>query len=111
MSGRHALDTLTTEFTPVRRARVEARKGELRAAIPLQALRQAREMTQTAVCEVLKVNQPAVTELERRMDMYVSTLRAYIEAMGGRLNIIAESSQGSVVITNYSDAGEDANAC
>ena len=111
MSGRHALDTLTTEFTPVRRARVEARKAELRAAIPLQELRQARETTRKAVCEVLKVNQPAVAELERRMDMYVSTLRAYIEAMGGRLNIIAEFPQGSVVITNYSDAGEDANAC
>ena len=68
-------------------------------------------MTQTAVCEVLKVNQPAVAELERRMDRYVSTLRAYIEAMGGRLNIAAEFPQGSVVITNYSDAGEDANAC
>ena len=45
------------------------------------------------------------------MDRYVSTLRAYIEAMGGRLNIAAEFPQGSVVITNYSDAGEDANAC
>ena len=66
MSGRHALGTLTTEFTPERRARVEARKGELRAAIPIHELRQAREMTQKAVCEVLKVNQPAVAELERR---------------------------------------------
>ena len=47
-------------------------------------------MTQKAVGEVLKVNQPAVAKLERRADMYVSNLRAYIEAMGGRLNIVAE---------------------
>ena len=40
--------------------------------------------------------------------MYVSNLRAYIEAMGGRLNIIAEFPQGSVVITNFSNADEEA---
>ena len=110
MSGSHALDTLTKEFTPERRARVEARKVELRAAIPFHELRQAREMTQKAVCEVFKVNQPTVAELERRTDMYVSNLRAYIEAMGGRLNIVAEFPQGSVVITNFSGAGEEADA-
>ena len=41
--------------------------------------------------------------------MYVSNLRAYIAAMGGRLNIVAEFPQGSVVITNFSDAGEEVN--
>ena len=40
--------------------------------------------------------------------MYVSNLRAYIEAMGGRLNIVAEFPQGSVVITNFSNAGKEA---
>ena len=66
-------------------------------------------MTQKAVGDVLNVNQPAVAKLERRADMYVSNLRAYIEAMGGRLNIVAEFPQGSVVITNFSDAGEEAS--
>ena len=65
-------------------------------------------MTQKAVGEVLKVNQPAVAKLERRADMYVSNLRAYIEAMGGRLRIVAEFPQGSVVISNFADAGEEA---
>ena len=107
MSGRHLFDELTKDFTPDRRARVEARKAELRAAMPLHELRQARVMTQKAVGEVLGVNQPAVAKLERRADMYVSNLRAYIEAMGGRLSIVAEFPQGSVVITNFSDAGEE----
>ena len=105
MSGRHAFDELTKDFTPERRARVDARKSELRAAMPLHELRQARAMTQKALGEVLKVNQPAVAKLERRADMYVSNLRSYIEAMGGRLNIVAEFPQGSVVITNFSDPG------
>ena len=42
--------------------------------------------------------------------MYVSNLRAYIEAMGGRLNITAEFPQGRVVITNFSGVGEDEQA-
>ena len=107
MSGRHAFDDLTKDLAPERRARVDARKAELRAAMPLHELRQARSLTQKAVGEVLKVNQPAVAKLERRADMYVSNLRSYIEAMGGRLSIVAEFPQGSVVITNFSNAGEE----
>ncbi len=82
MSGRHAFDELTKGFTPNRRERVEARKAELRAAMPFHELRKARAMTQKAVDEVLRVNQPAVAKLERRANMYVSNLRVYIEAMG-----------------------------
>ena len=67
-------------------------------------------MTQRALGEALHVNQPAVAKLERRADMYVSNLRAYIEAMGGRLNIIAEFPQGSVGITNFSDVDDASRA-
>lgn len=107
MSGRHAFDGLTKDFTPERLARVDARKSELCAAMPLDELRQARAMARKTVGEALKMNRPAVAELERRTDMYVSSLRARIEAMGGRLNIIAEFPQGSVVITSFSDAGTE----
>ena len=55
---------------------------------------------------LLRSNQPAVAKLERRTDMYVSNLRAYIEAMGGRLNIIAEFPQGNVSITNFADVAD-----
>ena len=76
MSGRHDVRELTNSFTPERRKRVETRKAELRAAMPLHELRQARAMTQRALGEALHVNQPAVAKLERRTDMYVSNLRA-----------------------------------
>ena len=108
MSGRNAFHDLTKDFTPERRARVDARKAELRAAMPLHELRQARAMTQKAIGEALNVNQPAVAKLERRADMYVSNLRAYIEAMGGKLNIVAEFPQGAVTITNFADPTPDA---
>ena len=106
MSGRHAFNELTKDFTPERRGRIDGRKMELRAAMPLHELREARAMTQKAVSKTLHVNQPAVAKLERRADMYVSNLRAYIEAMGGKLNIVAEFPQGAVTITNFSDLDE-----
>ncbi|MDE0507728.1 MAG: XRE family transcriptional regulator [Gammaproteobacteria bacterium] len=107
MSGRHPFEKLTKDFTPRRRARVNARKAELREAMLLHELREARALTQKAIGEVLKVKQPAVARLERRADMYVSNLRAYIEAMGGQLKIVAEFPQGNVAITNFSEAGEE----
>ncbi len=75
--------------------------------MPLYELRQARVMTQKALGEILAVNQPAIAKMERRTDMYVSTLRSYIEALGGRLKIVAEFPEGEVAITNFSDAGND----
>ena len=107
MTGRNAFRDLTDDFTPERRARVEARKAALREAMPLHKLRRARAMTQEAVGEALNVNQPAVAKLERRTDMYVSNLRAFIEAMGGKLNIVAEFPQGNVTITNFAEQPAD----
>ena len=107
MAGHHPFTKLTDALPAARKARIEARKGELRESMLLHEVRQARAMTQEAVGASLRVKQPAVAKLERRTDMYVSNLRSYIEAMGGTLNIVAEFPQGSVVITNFSEAGED----
>ena len=52
-------------------------------------MREARERSQAEVAEKLHIKQAAVSKLERRTDMYLSTLRSYIEAMGGKLEIIA----------------------
>jgi transcriptional regulator with XRE-family HTH domain len=55
----------------------------------LADLRQARRMTQMALAKQLNMVQPSVSRLERQADLYVSTLRRYIEALGGRLEIHA----------------------
>ena len=68
--------------------------------------RQARALTQRDLAEMLKVNQPAVSKLEQRADVYVSSLRSYIEAVGGRLKIVAVFPEGEVAITNFSQLGE-----
>ena len=53
-----------------------------------------------------KVNQPAVSKLEQRADVYVSSLRSSIEAVGGKLKIVAEFPKGVLAITNFSAVGE-----
>jgi transcriptional regulator with XRE-family HTH domain len=55
----------------------------------LHELRRARKMTQVALSEQLHMVQPSVSRLERQADMYVNTLRRYVEALGGRLEIRA----------------------
>lgn len=107
MSGRHSFKDLVKDLPASRRARIEEKKKELRSEMRLHELRRAREMTQEAVGAVLNVKQPAVAKLERRADVYVSNLRAYIEAVGGKLNIVAEFPHGDVKITNFSKIGED----
>jgi hypothetical protein len=53
--------------------------------------------------EVLHIQQPAVAKIEKRTDMYLSTLRDHIQAMGGELEIVARFPDGAVKISNFSD--------
>ena len=67
----------------------------------LNQLREARQLTQVRLAGVLKINQGAVSMMEKRTDMYVSTLRNYIEAMGGELKITAEFPEGAIQIEQF----------
>lgn len=106
MSGRHPWSEIAKKFSPEQRREIDAIKRELLAELPLHELRQARALTQRELAESLNVNQPAVAKLEQRADIYVSSLRNYIEAAGGRLKIIAEFPEGDVAITNFASVGD-----
>ncbi len=106
MSGRHPFSELTKDYTSERQRRIDGMKSDLLAKMPLHELRRARELTQRDMAKMLRVNQPAVSKLEQRADVYVSSLRSYIEAVGGKLKIVAEFPEGEVAITNFSDVGE-----
>jgi len=80
---------LRAKMSPASRARAGKRANEMLAEMPLCAVRLAREMSQQLVAEVLGVNQASISKLERRTDIRISTLRSFIEAMGGRLEIRA----------------------
>jgi DNA-binding XRE family transcriptional regulator len=74
-----------------RRRKIEKRAAELIAdEMTLQELRKARAMTQVRLAKSLGVAQKQVSEIEKRTDMHISTLRRSIEAMGGKLSLIAE---------------------
>lgn len=73
------------------------KRRELRAAL-LGEVRRARRMTQETLAESLGMSQSEVSKVERRNDVYISTLRRYIEAMGGQLKIVASFKDGEVEI-------------
>ena len=75
---------------PERLAKVERRAAELREEeMTLRELRKALALTQTAMAEKLAIKQASVARIEQRSDLLLSTLRGYVEAMGGELEIVA----------------------
>ena len=94
---------LQEEMSPERRARVEVRVNEALRTMALDELREARKLTQTQLASLLHVDQGSVSKMERRTDMYISTLRSYIEAMGGALHIRAVFPDGEVQIQRFGD--------
>jgi transcriptional regulator with XRE-family HTH domain len=94
---------LQAKMTPESRVRSEAKAQAMIREMALDELREALDLTQVQLAAVLKVNQSAISKLERRTDMYVSTLRSIIAAMGGKLEIRAVFPEGQVKIEQFKD--------
>ena len=94
---------LKNKMSAKQRAEIKAGKQKLLAEIPLEQLRAARNLTQTNLAHTLGVNQSAISKIEKRSDMYLSTLRSYVEAMGGVLDIQAIFPEGAVRIEMLSE--------
>ena len=90
--------TVRAKMPPDSRARMDAQLKQTIAAMPLDKLRKARSLTQIALAERLHTDQGSVSKLEGRTDMYLSTLREYIEALGGSLELRADFPEGSFSI-------------
>jgi DNA-binding XRE family transcriptional regulator len=85
------LDQVIAELPPDRRKRVEARYQELKQEV--EGLRELRELAgkaQADVASALKIKQPSVSKIEKQADMYLSTLKSYVEAVGGKLELIVK---------------------
>ncbi len=93
--------TLRRKMSSQARERSRALAAKYRSAMALDELREARDMTQVHLAKVLGVNQAAVSKLERRTDMYVSTLHDFVKAMGGELTITARFPEGTVEINQF----------
>jgi len=94
---------LRAKMSPASRARSEAKTKQMIAEMALDELRAARKLTQEHLANVLGVKQSAVSKMERRTDVYVSTLSHFIEAMGGTLEIRAVFPEGSVRIIQFGE--------
>lgn len=96
------LDDLVAKLPKDDQQAIQKRTAELIAEeATLRQLREARERTQAEVAKNLRIKQAAVSKLERRADMYISTLSGFIEAMGGKLEIIARFPNQVVRITQF----------
>lgn len=84
------LEDIMKDLSPARRKKIEARAAELLAEeMSLRELRRAANLTQKRIAKQLHIGQEGVSRLEKRSDLLISTLRSYVEATGGRLELIA----------------------
>jgi hypothetical protein len=92
---------LKNKLSYTSKARIEERVKAALNEMPLAELRQARKFTQQQIAQSLKIKQASVSKMESQTDMYISTIRKYIEAMGGELEIIAKFPEGSIKVYNF----------
>lgn len=92
---------LRARMSPEAQARAGERTRQMLADMPLQELRQALRLSQETLAETLGISQPQVSKIEHRTDLYLSTLRRYIEAMNGQLEVVARFAEGVVRITQF----------
>lgn len=103
MAGRHSFAKLRAGLSPDAMAQANAEAQLLRDDMDLAEIRRALKLSQEELAQTLQVGQAAVAKLEKRADMYVSTLRRFIEAMGGELEIVARFQDREVHIKNFHD--------
>ncbi len=108
------LEQKLKEISPARQKQIKARTRELVAReMSLQEIRHAVNKTQKTVAHTLKMGQDGVSRLEKRSDLLLSTLRNYVEAVGGSLTIVAQfPDQEPIAIEGLGEivAGKDRKA-
>ena len=90
-------------MSPEAQAAAEQQMQAMLAALPLQELQRARHRAQEHLATIRQVTPASLATLERRTDRYISTLRSFIEAMGGALEITAKFPEGVVRISRFHD--------
>ena len=85
------LEEIIADLPAERQARIEARYQELKQDVEsLSELRRATGKAQADIAAALNIKQPSVSKIEKQADMYLSTLRSYVEAIGGQLELVVK---------------------
>ena len=93
---------IVTKLPAKRRFAVEAQQQAL--CHPVESLRELRQIAgkaQADVASALKIKQPSVSKIENQADMYLSTLRSYVEAVGGKLELVVKLPHRRAVRLQY----------
>lgn len=103
-----SLEAMLAELPADRRERIERRAAELIAEeLNLREVRRLRRLTQTRLSKKLKIGQEGVSRIEKRTDLYLSTLRSYVEGVGGRLSLVVEfPDRPPVILTGLGEEQE-----
>ena len=96
-----SFNKLRNKMSPAAQKAARKKAREMLEEMPLQELRQTKKFSQEALAVKLTTKQANVSRIERRADMYISTLKNYIEAMGGELDIVARFPDGDVRINQF----------
>ncbi len=102
------LNEKLSELPAARRERILSETDRLHAEyLTLQELRKAMELTQEQLAEMLDIRQATIAQTEKRKDLMISTLRSYVEAMGGKLSLTVEiPGRKSVSLVGFGDTAE-----
>jgi len=101
-------NTLLERMPAARRKTIAALTSHLKQEMALCELRQALDLTQTQLAETLNMKQAAISKFERQSDIYISTLRNILTAMGADLKIIASFPEGDVLINQFDEIRSEA---
>jgi DNA-binding XRE family transcriptional regulator len=105
------LDQVIKNLPAERRAKIGARAEALIAEeVALQHLRKARRLTQQRMAQLLGIGQDSVSRIENRSDLLLSTLKSYVEAMGGSLKLVVEFPDSTAVLSSLGETDNSPEA-
>ncbi|MFN3319997.1 MAG: XRE family transcriptional regulator [Allorhizobium sp.] len=107
-----SLNDIIASLPPEEQAAIDARYQDMKQEVEgLRELRQIAGKAQAEIASALNIKQPSVSQIERQTDMYLSTLRSYVEAVGGELELTVKLPQRPALrIHQLGDAGASPQA-
>jgi transcriptional regulator with XRE-family HTH domain len=106
-----SLEEMLAEESEESRARIRLLAEEMRAEMNLREVRRVRKLTQARLSKKLKIGQEGVSRIEKRSDLYLSTLRSYVEGVGGELTLMVKfPDRPPVILTGFGENAESKKA-
>lgn len=98
-----SFNKLRNQMSKAAQSKAKAKTDSMLAEMALSELREFRDIIQIDLAEALATKQANISRIERREDMYISTLKNYIHAIGGKLEITAVFPEGRIRINQFDD--------